>query len=59
MVRSFNSVYVPPQIKINPREDSVALSISLDPLIEVMDKLLAPGGCPWDRKQDHHSLKDI
>ena len=22
-----------------------------------MDKLLAPGGCPWDRKQDHHSLK--
>ncbi|NMA01119.1 MAG: nucleoside triphosphate pyrophosphohydrolase [Clostridia bacterium] len=52
------SVYVPPQIKINPREDSVSnCQFPLDPLTEVMDKLLAPGGCPWDRKQDHHSLK--
>ena len=29
----------------------------LDPLIEVMDKLLAPDGCPWDRKQNHSTLK--
>lgn len=23
----------------------------------VMDQLLGPGGCPWDRAQTHHSLK--
>lgn len=29
----------------------------LDPLVEVMQRLLAPDGCPWDREQDHESLK--
>jgi len=29
----------------------------LDPLINVIDKLLSPEGCPWDREQDHFSLK--
>lgn len=29
----------------------------LDPLVEVMDRLLAPGGCPWDREQTHESLR--
>jgi tetrapyrrole methylase family protein/MazG family protein len=29
----------------------------LDPLMEVMQKLLAPGGCPWDREQTHQSLR--
>jgi tetrapyrrole methylase family protein/MazG family protein len=28
----------------------------LDPLTEVMQKLLAPDGCPWDREQTHSSL---
>jgi len=32
-------------------------SYPLDPLIDVMDKLLAPDGCPWDRKQDYSTLK--
>jgi len=27
-----------------------------DRLCWIMDKLLAPGGCPWDRKQTHESL---
>lgn len=31
-------------------------SHSLDPLVEVMQRLLAPDGCPWDRKQTHDSL---
>lgn len=31
--------------------------VSLDPLMEVMDKLLGPEGCPWDKKQNHSSLK--
>lgn len=29
----------------------------LDPLVEVMERLLGPGGCPWDRQQTHSSLK--
>ena len=33
--------------------------MSTDPLThlrEVMDRLRSPGGCPWDREQDHRSL---
>lgn len=29
----------------------------LDPLVNVMAKLRGPGGCPWDKEQDHKSLK--
>ena len=25
-------------------------------LVEVMDKLRSPGGCPWDAEQTHESL---
>ena len=25
-------------------------------LVRVMAQLRAPGGCPWDREQDHRSL---
>ena len=28
----------------------------MDGLVEVMDRLLGPGGCPWDREQTHASL---
>lgn len=28
----------------------------LDELVEVMDKLLSPQGCPWDREQTHQTL---
>ena len=28
----------------------------MDELVEVMDRLLGPGGCPWDREQTHASL---
>ncbi|HZU76532.1 MAG TPA: MazG family protein, partial [Dehalococcoidia bacterium] len=30
---------------------------SLRRLIEVVDRLRAPGGCPWDREQTHRTLK--
>jgi tetrapyrrole methylase family protein/MazG family protein len=30
---------------------------AIERLIEVMDRLLGPGGCPWDREQSHESLK--
>ena len=26
-------------------------------LLKVMDRLLAPDGCPWDREQTHESLR--
>jgi len=29
----------------------------LDPLVEVMARLRGEGGCPWDREQDHKSLR--
>ncbi|HYS42343.1 MAG TPA: MazG nucleotide pyrophosphohydrolase domain-containing protein, partial [Geobacteraceae bacterium] len=28
-----------------------------DRLMEIMRKLRAPGGCPWDAEQSHESLK--
>ena len=30
---------------------------SIDDLLEVMAKLRAPNGCPWDREQDHMTLR--
>jgi tetrapyrrole methylase family protein/MazG family protein len=29
----------------------------LEALVQITDRLLAPGGCPWDREQTHESLK--
>ncbi|MGI6413353.1 MAG: nucleoside triphosphate pyrophosphohydrolase [Syntrophomonadaceae bacterium] len=29
---------------------------AIDELIKVMNQLLGPGGCPWDREQTHQSL---
>ena len=26
-------------------------------LVRIMDRLRAPDGCPWDREQDHHTLR--
>lgn len=33
------------------------MSESFDRIAEIMATLRAPGGCPWDRKQTHESLK--
>ena len=30
---------------------------AIDELIEVMTRLRGPGGCPWDREQDHKSIR--
>src|SRR4249920_1966850 len=30
---------------------------SLTRLVEIMDRLLAPGGCPWDREQTLETLR--
>jgi len=51
------SLYVPPAVKKDPSSNSV------DPLVRVMDELLSPQGCPWDRQQpllfnDPEQLRD-
>jgi tetrapyrrole methylase family protein/MazG family protein len=33
------------------------MSQSFDRVVQIMAALRAPGGCPWDRKQTHESLK--
>lgn len=43
------SVYLPPFIKGRER--------TLAGLKEIMARLRGKEGCPWDREQDHHSLK--
>ena len=30
---------------------------AFDQLVEIMARLRAPGGCPWDREQDHRSIR--
>lgn len=30
---------------------------AIDELLEIMARLRSPGGCPWDREQDHRSLR--
>jgi len=29
----------------------------IDRLLAIMARLRAPDGCPWDREQDHHTLR--
>ena len=31
---------------------------NIDDLLEIMRNLRKPGGCPWDREQDHHSIRN-
>ena len=48
------SVYVP---AFSFLSSSPASRYPLDPLVEAMERLLAPDGCPWDREQTHESLR--
>ena len=53
-VNHLTSIFIPPV------EDSVRSAGSrfpLDPLVEVMARLRGQGGCPWDREQDHRTLR--
>ncbi|MEW8979488.1 MAG: nucleoside triphosphate pyrophosphohydrolase [Symbiobacterium sp.] len=40
-----------------PAESGETTRWPLDPLVEVMARLRAPDGCPWDREQSHASLR--
>lgn len=50
-ISNLTSVYIPPA----PEN---LLHHKFDRLREVMAILRAPGGCPWDRKQTHESLRE-
>ena len=49
-VNHLTSVYVPPI-------DAERRPKTFEDLVGVMARLRAPGGCPWDREQDHLTLK--
>lgn len=49
------SVYLKPYQNID--EDNCKSHYPLDPLVNIMEKLRSPQGCPWDIKQNHVSLK--
>lgn len=54
------SVYVPAQqeeTQTAPGPESTKCAYPLDPLVEVMQRLRAPEGCPWDQVQTHESLR--
>ena len=36
---------------------SMSKKPAINELIEIMARLRSPEGCPWDREQDHHSLR--
>jgi tetrapyrrole methylase family protein/MazG family protein len=38
-------------------EDETESLFPLDPLVNIMARLRGEGGCPWDREQDHQSLR--
>ncbi len=40
-----------------PRSEDKPYSPGLSALFEVVARLRAPGGCPWDREQTHESLR--
>ncbi len=48
------AVYLPP-LQENTKRGGCRYP--LDPLVEVMETLLSPQGCPWDREQNHLTLK--
>lgn len=38
-------------------DDAASAGAELSRLVRIVDRLLGPGGCPWDREQTHASLK--
>lgn len=38
------------------QQDDSGLALEFQRLVEIMDRLRGPGGCPWDAQQTHQSL---
>ncbi|MFZ7130977.1 MAG: nucleoside triphosphate pyrophosphohydrolase [Eubacteriales bacterium] len=43
------TIYIPPEIELNNKK--------ITTLLHIMKKLRSEDGCPWDREQNHQSLK--
>src|SRR5947209_17523873 len=43
--------------KLKSRPRSAKGKPAINDLLEVMARLRSPSGCPWDREQDHKSLR--
>ncbi len=48
------SIYLEPCYQGNKKTKT---GYEVDPLFDVIQTLLASGGCPWDREQNHHTLR--
>lgn len=58
-VDHLTSLYVPEvyeEDSVYPNTESVS-GFPLDPLVHILARLRGEGGCPWDREQDHRSLR--
>lgn len=53
IMKSKNSIAEDSQLKIS----EIGFKNDIQNLVEVMDTLLGPNGCPWDKKQTHLSLR--
>jgi len=53
-VNHLTSIFIPP---LEASGRSTGCRFPLDPLVEVMARLRGRGGCPWDREQDHSTLR--
>ncbi|MHB8917063.1 MAG: bifunctional methyltransferase/pyrophosphohydrolase YabN [Desulfocucumaceae bacterium] len=53
-VNHLTSVYVPP---LAEGGNSGRCRFPMDPLVDVMARLRSDQGCPWDREQDHRTLR--
>jgi tetrapyrrole methylase family protein/MazG family protein len=53
-VNHLTSIYIPPAPGANQAK---ACRFPLDPLVMVMERLRGEDGCPWDREQNHQTLK--
>jgi len=49
-------VYGSPHRIFNNRTRISDIMDAFDRLIDIMDRLRGPGGCPWDAEQDHKSI---
>src|SRR5258707_11090023 len=46
-----------PKSKSMPERAYLPFSAGVEAIFEVVARLRAPGGCPWDREQTHESLR--
>lgn len=48
---------VPTLLEQQNQDERARRAEALERLVQTMDRLLGPGGCPWDQEQTHETLK--